>query len=118
MWKLNCDLLCNEEYIKLINQTIEHSKLESAIPIYNWNNIDDIEDKFIQFTISDKLFLEMLLLKLRQETIKIASQQQIKINNKETKLISEIQTLENDLSLIHLTDLLHDKKQELNEIQL
>ena len=116
-WKLNCDLLYNEEYIKLINQTIEQSKLEYAIPIYNQNNINNIEDEFIQFTISDKLFLEMLLLKIRQETIKFASQQKKKINNQETKLISEIQTLENDLSLIHLTDLLQDKKQELNEIR-
>ena len=42
---MNCDLLYNEEYIKLINLTIEESKLEYSIQIYNRNNIENIEDQ-------------------------------------------------------------------------
>ena len=72
-WNLNCDLLYNEDYIKLVNETIEHLKIEYAIPVYNPNKIGNIEDELIQFTISNKLFLEMLLLKLRYKTIQFRS---------------------------------------------
>ena len=82
---------------------------------YNPDNIGNIEDELIRFTISDKMFLEMLLLKLRHKTIQFGSKLKKKISNEESKLISEIHTLENDLSLVHLTDLIQDKKQELNK---
>ena len=81
-WKLNCNLLYNEKYIKLVNEIIEKIKLEYAVPIYNIDNIKNIDDKIVQFTISDKLFLEMLLLKVRQETIHFASQYKKSIINK------------------------------------
>ena len=61
-WKLNCNLLYNEKYIQLVNETIEKIKLEYTVTIYNKNNIGNIDDNLVKFTISDKLFLEMLLL--------------------------------------------------------
>ena len=70
-WKLNCELLFDEKYIKLVNETIENIKKEYAVPIYD--NSSKIDDNLLQLTISDKLFLEMLLLRIRQETIHFAS---------------------------------------------
>lgn len=60
----------------------------------------------------------MLLSKIRQETIKFASQFKKKWNNQENYLISEIQTIKSDPNLVQLiiTDLIQDKKQELNEL--
>ena len=116
-WKLNCNLLYNEKYIQLVHETIEKIKLEYAVPIYNKNNIGNIDDNLVKFTISDRLFLEMLLLKIRQETIHFASQCKKSMNKQEKELIIEIQKLENDSSLSQLTDLIQDKKQQLNEIR-
>ena len=59
----------------------------------------------------------MLLLKIRQETIHFASQYKKSINKLENELINELQTLVNDSSLSHLTDLIQDKKQQLNDIR-
>ena len=96
-----------------MNETIENIKKEYTVSMYN--NLDKIDDNLLQLSISDKLFLEMLLLRIRQETIHFASQRKKAINNQEQKLILEIQTLETNPSLSQLTDLIQDKKQELNE---
>ena len=44
-----------------------------SVPVYNFENLDVIPDQNIQLTINDSQFLEVLLLKLRGETIKYAS---------------------------------------------
>ena len=69
LWKLNCSLLKNPEYLEMINKTIEDIKKQYMIPIYNVNNLGEIDNSEIQFTIDDTLFLEMLLLKMREKTI-------------------------------------------------
>ena len=115
-WKLNCNLLYNQTYIDLINKTIEETKLEYSVSLYN-RDIRDIENNLIQFTISDKLFLDMLLLNIRGKSIKFASQLKRDDNEKEKVLISDIQTLENNPSLSQLTELIQDKKQELKQIR-
>ena len=58
----------------------------------------------IEFTISDKLFLDMLLLNIRGKSIKFASKLKRDDNKKEKDLITDIQTLENNPSLSHATD--------------
>ena len=106
-----------KKYIQLVNETIENTKIEYAAPIYNQNNIGNVDDNLVKFTISDKLFLEMLLLKNKQKTIHFASQCKKSTNKQEKELIIEIQELENDSSLSKLTDLIQDKKQQLNKIR-
>ena len=87
------------------------------LPNFDKNKKNNLEDEDIQFTISEKLFLEMLLLELRQTTIQFASKKKKEENKREKTLISEIQALENNDSLAQLTELIQDKKQELNHLR-
>ena len=72
MWKFNNSLLNNPEYVSHIRKVIEEEKVKYSVPLYNLdylkNNFDDFE-----MTIGKDLFLEMLLLRMRGETIKFAT---------------------------------------------
>ena len=46
--------------------------MQYAIPVYNLDNIHNIPDANISFTINDQLFLETLLLEIRGKTISYA----------------------------------------------
>ena len=71
---------------------------------------------FSSITINDSQFLEVLLLKLRGETIKYASGLKKRQNNNEIKLISEIQTLKRNPSP-EILESLEEKKRLLQEIR-
>ena len=49
----------------MINNLIDKIKLEYAVPIYNTETISQLKKKEIGFKISDRLFLETLMLRLR-----------------------------------------------------
>ena len=82
----------------MINNIIDLEKKMYFVPIYNIENLDAILDQNIQLSINDSQFLEVLLLKLRGETIKYASGLKKRQHNEEKQLISEIQTLERNAS--------------------
>ena len=112
-WKFNCNLLKNLEYLNTINKTIEEEKKRYMIS--NENSIP--EDCHIAFEISNQLFLDTLLLRIRGETIKFSSKLRKIQNNKEQSLIKEIealtdQNLTNDQYII-----LEEKKSELENIR-
>ena len=73
IWKLNFSLLKNKDYLILINNIIDSEKLAYAIPICNPDNITNMPDSELNLTIPDDKFLEILLLKIRGETIKICN---------------------------------------------
>ena len=73
VWKFNCSLLKHPEYFKIINEAIMTVKTQYAIPVYNVEYLESIPDSDIKFTITDNIFLETLLLKLRGESIKFES---------------------------------------------
>ena len=66
-------------------------------------------------TISDKLYLEMILLEVRTATMSYSKQKRLRTNNQETRLISEITHLENTTP--QGSDIIKDKKQELEDIR-
>ena len=117
LWKFNNSLLQYPEYVNLINSIIEEEKLKYAIPVYNLqylkNNFTNIE-----MTIDHDLFLEMLLLQIRGETIKFATAQKNKMSKVEKQLISDIEILEaQDPNCSINSTLLLDKKTELESIR-
>ena len=65
LWKFNNSLLYDKEYIDLINEKILEIKKQYIIPVYNYQNIEQIDNREIQFQINDQLFLETLLLEIR-----------------------------------------------------
>ena len=117
-WKFNCSLLKNQNYVNLVNRTIEDEKKKYIPPVYAIDSINNIKDCDIHFTISDSLFLEMLILRIRGETIKFSSNLKKKSNKEEERLIKDIEYIERNDTLMQLSDLLDDKKLQLQEIRL
>ena len=117
IWKFNCSLLKNIEYLEKINQVIMEEKIKYAIPIYNLEKLHSINDSDFYFTISDKLFLEALLLRIRGETIHFSSILKRKRDRKEENLIKDIDHIEKNVNLLHIRTLLEDKKSELEDIR-
>ena len=95
IWHFNCSLLKYPDYLNCVKNCITEVKKQYAIPIYRLDNIDKIENKEIQFTVSDKMFLEMLLLNIRGNTIRFSSRVKKLCNEQEKKLCEEIENLEN-----------------------
>ena len=93
-WKFNTNLLKDINYLKLINECIQEEIIKYAVPVYNIEKINLINEHDIHLRIPDDLFLEMLILRMRGESVKFSSIKKRNENIKEKKLISEIQALE------------------------
>lgn len=117
VFRMNTELLKNENYIQLINKIIKEEKHKYALPIYALNAIDNLPENEIQFTIPDDLFLETILLRIRGETVKFSSEIKKCTKKRENDLISDIKLIEENENLMQITDLLDDKKSELQEIR-
>ena len=69
LWKHKNSLLSDINYLKTINDKINDVKKQYTVPIYNLENLHEIPNDQIQFTINDQLFLETLLMELRGKSI-------------------------------------------------
>ena len=78
--------------------------------------LSNIPDNLVNFTITDGEFLEMLLLRIRGESIKFASFLKRQTCELENKLVNEITLLEAN-QCPHDSDTLEDKKKELKKIR-
>ena len=116
IWKFNTHLLKDMEYINLINKSIQEEMAKYAVPVYNLDNINEILEEHIDLTISEDLFLEMLVLRMRGETIKFSSYKKKEENKKEKQLLNEIEQLEKENYLTN-SNILDTKKQELIQIR-
>ena len=68
-WKFNNSLLKDQKYIKLVKDIISE-----VIQTYSPNNSSgNVENQPTEFSITDQLFLETLLLMIRGNTIKYSS---------------------------------------------
>jgi len=56
LWRFNNSLLSKLEYVKQIKDKIKEIKQQYAIPVYNFQNLDEIHNDEIQFIINDQLF--------------------------------------------------------------
>ena len=116
LWKHNNSLLHDKDYIKLINEKIDEIKRQYALPVYDIENIQNIPDDQIQFTINDQLFLETLLMELRGKSISYSSYKKKEREKRETDLIKNIEALESNLSNTNLDDI-ENLKEELTTIR-
>ena len=116
IWKFNCSLLENPDYLKLINDSIMRVKKQYAVPVYNIECLSSIPDININFTIMDDIFLETLLLKIRGDTIKFASKLKKERQIKELRLIAEVEQLEKDETAC-TTEFLRLKQEELKQLR-
>ena len=99
------------QYISIINKVIEDELIKYSIPVYSLDYIKN-GSKDLTLTVSYDLFLELLFLRIRWETIKFASYEKRKNNVTEQKLIKDIETLEKS-KMIQNPQLVMDKKAKL-----
>ena len=118
-WKFNNSLLKDQNYIKLVKDTISE-----VIQTYSPNNSSgNVENQPTEFSITDQLFLETLLLMIRGNTIKYSSFKKKQQQQQEIKLEQEIKILEDEVNanFLNMTEEnlndLENKKSSLNEIQ-
>ena len=90
-WKFNSSLFKNKSYAELINKTIDNTIKEYAVPIYNPLNIHNIPRYELTLTIDNTLFLDTLLMKIRDKTIRFGAKGKRTQKENEQKLIEEIE---------------------------
>ena len=116
VWKLNNSLLKNSEYLNLINKIIKEEAIKYTVPVYDLMYLEKNYND-ITFTIGCDVFLEMLLLRIRGETIKFATFAKKNIS-KEKELIKDIEYLERNIECqLHNLNLLSDKKADLEKLR-
>jgi exonuclease III len=117
-WKFNTSLLRDKKYLNEINDVIENVLLEYAASPYSRDNFSSIPKEKIEYTISEDLLLDFVLMKVRSKTISYATMKKKKENEQEKKLETEIDILEkrdnkNETDFITL----EEKKEELKDIR-
>ena len=116
LWKFNISLLYDIDYINSINEKIEDIILQYCLPIYNQEFVVNMERSQIQFVINDQLFIETLLMAIREKTISFSSHKCKEATNGEKFLVSEILELEKSLDN-HYKEKLIRLQNELEEIR-
>ena len=116
-WKFNNSLLRDRKYILEIKNLILEIKQRYAVHVYNLDNIDNIPNNDLTFTISDKLFFETLLLEIRRKTISYSTFKKKTSLEKERNLEKEINELEQNLTDNSDIQYLENLKIQLQEIR-
>lgn len=116
LWKFNANLLRDQVFIDKIKRCIKDTVKQYMVPLYNLDNLNNIDN--IQFTISDQLFLETLLMEIRGKCIAHSSFIKKEKNKVETNLKNQILKLENKNNL-NQEDLsvLQDLKENLETVR-
>ena len=118
LWKLNSSLLRDREYTQIVNEEIKKVLDEYAILMYNRQTLNDIPKTEVQLTISDQLFLDVLLMKIRSKTIEYSARKKRLQSVREHELETEIRRLEEQTHIsANDKDKLEDDKKELVEIR-
>ena len=115
-WKHNNSLLLDQEYLKIMNKKITEIKQQYMLPVYDVNQAETIPDEDIQFTINDQLFLEVLLMELRGQSISYASYKNKQKHNREKELINNIGEIEGCINANNMEQL-ETMKTELFELR-
>ena len=112
-WKFNSSLLKDKHYVDEINAEIKNV-IEEYADISDNPSLHDIPKSEIKLKISDKIFLDFLLMKIRSKTIAFATIKKRKAREKEVNLEQEIRHIEMKEEKTELDlQLLRQKNQEL-----
>ena len=84
-WKFNCSLLKDKKYIDEINDEINNVIEQYAAPHYDKASISGIAKYDFELIVSDKVFQDFLLMKIRARTISYATMKKKKKKKKKTR---------------------------------
>ncbi|KAK3105615.1 hypothetical protein FSP39_001875 [Pinctada imbricata] len=116
-WRFNNSLLKERDFSNLIKNEIKRTKQQYCVLSEN-ESIESVEDKDVKFSISDDLFFDTLLMNLRGVTISYASYRKKSRENREVKLESDINALQNSEDLSNESQsLLNSLIAELEELR-
>ena len=115
LWKFYNSLLYDIDYLEIINQIIKKITRDYALPVFNIENLENIPNAEIKFTVNNQLFLETILLEIRVKTISYASYKKKKRIWKKKTLKDEIFKIEENYECNQ--EGLKDKKKELEDIR-
>jgi exonuclease III len=121
LWKFNNLLLYDKEYVEKIKTTILQTKKQYIIPVYNIENIGSIPDNEINFQINDQLFLEVLLMEIRGQSISYSTYLKKHKNNREKELktvIKDLEDMEDTRNTEDSNSTLEELKKELEDIRI
>ena len=117
-WKFNSSLLTDINYLTEINELINEVVSEYAVLPYNKENLHSIPISDLSLNISDQLFLDVILMKIRSKTISYSSHKKKEARKKEETLLSEIEQLEKiEFLQVNDQEILKQKRNELSEIR-
>ena len=68
-WKFNSSLLKETNCIREVKETILKTKQQYMVPVYDLEQLENIPNNELQLTISDQLFLDVLLMEIRKSII-------------------------------------------------
>ena len=117
IWKFNNSLLKNKDYLDTVNKCIEEETIKYAVPTYN---LDFLKNNFgnIEFIIEKEIFLEMLFMCIRGETIKFVTYLKKKNNKEDKRLSDDIELLESIQDPTGTNSkLLEDKRLKLQKLR-
>ena len=92
--EFNSSLLKDSEFVQEVNDTIEKVIQQYAALPYDRNILSKTSSKDIQFTISDQLFLDVLLMEIRSKTISYATMKKKRVRVLEEELGTKIRLIE------------------------
>ena len=117
-WKFNCSLLKDKQYVDEINKEIINVTTEYAADHYEKTAIPDVPKSEIELTVSDKVFLDFLLMKVRAKTIAFATMKKRKAKEKEEKLVKDIEDMEKRINKTENDiKVLNEKNSELKALR-
>ena len=111
-WKFNSSFLKDSEFVQEVNDTIEKVIQQYAALPYHRNNLSKTSSKDIQFTISDQLFLDVLLMEIRSKTIAYATEKKKTIRVLEEELETKTRLIE---KMVNKTELDLENLKAANE---
>ena len=93
LWKFNESLLRDDDYVSTVNQCIQRTIEQYALPIYNPMYLSDVNNyKNIEFCINDDLFYETLLLMIRGDTVVYSKRKSRMLKALEKELIDKVES--------------------------
>ena len=119
LFKFNVSLLTDKDYVALVKEVIKNTAFEYALPIYRYEYVMENVSK-VEMTIGPSLFFEVLMMKIRRETVSFGIRKKKEERKKEIQLESEIKVVEkklDDIGSSQLNNSLQLKKRELEHIR-
>ena len=117
LWKFNCSLLQNKDYVDAVNKTIDEVKLEYCYPVYNPEFVKNNNNFDLHFSIDLDLLLEMILLKVRDFTIKFSIDLKKDAIKEEKELIQQIKSIESNVHDKNCQENLEIKQSQLQKLR-